>query len=156
MRSVPRLICTRRCPTRSSVIPPNCTRGRKCPLVSYVPFSEQHPNPHRVHRTYIITHQWVCSSLAPPPFAPRCCMYHGNSVHHQSPRNRSHFKRGPPVLFWNLWVCSRRPLQLHSRVTRAHHCSWEYCVSLWFEWKIATGYPFKWPLVCHRFYLFCR
>jgi len=25
--------------------------------------------------------------------------------------------------------------------------SWEYCVSLWFEWKILTEYPFKWPLV---------
>lgn len=25
--------------------------------------------------------------------------------------------------------------------------SWEYCVSLWFEWKILTKYPPKWPLV---------
>ncbi|KAF9646261.1 hypothetical protein BDM02DRAFT_265998 [Thelephora ganbajun] len=27
-------------------------------------------------------------------------------------------------------------------------CSWDYCVSLWFEWKILTKeYPFKWPLI---------
>jgi len=25
--------------------------------------------------------------------------------------------------------------------------SWEYCISLWFEWSILTEYPFKWPLV---------